>query len=103
MGGCCGSGKSYHLSMLTQTYIDELRQKAVASQNRRVFNDQPFVYVRFAGGPLDGLRIRMLESTVRGSYRIGFGVVTDTGPVQVLYQCVGGSEWAFSGAELSVV
>ncbi|MCH8808059.1 MAG: hypothetical protein IH986_18485 [Planctomycetes bacterium] len=39
---------------------------------------------RFAGTPLEGLPIRVLPNEA-GSDRVGFSIVTRTGPVQVLY------------------
>ena len=39
----------------------------------------------FQGGPPDGLRIRVLPNEA-SSYRVGFCIVTATGPVQALYE-----------------
>ena len=36
-------------------------------------------------GPLDGLRIRVLPNEA-SSHRVGFCIVTSTGPVQALYE-----------------
>ncbi len=53
------------------------------SQNRAA--DGPWAVVRFEGGPLDGLRLSVLQREAL-SPSMGFCTVTDTGPVQVLYR-----------------
>ena len=59
-----------------------MRRNAIDSQYREV---RRWSVVTFQGGPLDGLRIRVLPNEA-SSHRVGFCVVTSTGPVQALYE-----------------
>ena len=59
-----------------------MRRNAIDSQYREV---RRWSVVTFRGGPLDGLRIRVLQYEAI-SYRVGFCIVTPTGPVQALYE-----------------
>ncbi len=64
--------------MTTPKNIATLRRVAYRSQSRRVAG--PWAVIRFAGGPLDGIRpsVTKRESV---SWRIGFCTVTGTEPV----------------------
>ena len=68
--------------LLSEPDIARLRERAIQSQNRKA--GQPWIHVRFKGGPLDGLNLRVLQSEASNNY-LGFCAPTDTGPVQVLY------------------
>ena len=72
--------------MLTPENIAALRRAAYRSQNRRA--DGPWAVVTFTGGPLDGIRLSVLQREAV-SPSLGFCTVTDTGPVQVLYRDAG--------------
>ena len=67
--------------MLTRDEIATMRRNAIDSQYREV---RRWSVVTFQGGPLDGLRIRVLPNEA-ASHRVGFCIVTRTGPVQALY------------------
>ena len=67
--------------MLTRDEIATMRRNAIDSQYREV---PRWSVVTFQAGPLDGLRIRVLPNEAN-SYRVGFCIVTATGPVQALY------------------
>lgn len=68
--------------MLTRNEVAAMRRNAVGSQYREV---RVWSVVQFQGGPLNGLRIRVLPNEAN-SYRVGFCIVTGTGPVQALYR-----------------
>ena len=68
--------------MLTRDEVAAMRRNAVNSQYREV---RRWSVVIFRGGPLDGLRIRVLPNEA-SSHRVGFCIVTATGPVQALYE-----------------
>lgn len=68
--------------MLTRDEVATMRRNVVGSQYREV---RVWSVVTFQGGPLDGLRIRVLPGEA-SSYRVGFCIVTRTGPVQALYE-----------------
>ena len=72
--------------MLTPENIAALRRAAYRSQSRRA--DEPSAVVRFEGGPLNGIRLSVLQREAV-SPSMGFCTVTDTGPVQVLYRDAG--------------
>ena len=59
-----------------------MRRNAIDSRSREV---RVWSVVTFQGGPLDGLRIRVLPNEA-SSHRVGFCIVTRTGPVQALYE-----------------
>ncbi len=67
--------------MLTRDEVATMRCNAIDSQYREV---RRWSVVTFQGGPLDGLRIRVLPNEA-SSHRVGFCIVTRTGPVQALY------------------
>ena len=67
--------------MLTRDEVVTMRRNAIDSQYREV---RRWSVVTFRGGPLDGLRIRVLPNEAR-SFLVGFCIVTRTGPVQALY------------------
>ena len=67
------------IEVLTPENIATLRRAAYRSQNRR--SDEPRAIVTFEGGPLDGIRLSVLEREAL-SPAMGFCTVTDTGPVQ---------------------
>ena len=50
--------------------------------------------VRFEGGPLDGIRLSVLQREAV-SPSLGFCTVPDTGPVQVLYSDAGDGRRVF--------
>ncbi len=68
--------------MPTRDEVAVMRRHAIDSQYREV---RRWSVVTFRGGPLDGLRIRVLPNEA-GSFRVGFCIVTRTGPVQALYE-----------------
>ncbi len=68
--------------MLTRDEVAAMRRNAINSQYREV---RRWSVVTFQGGPSDGLRIRVLPNEA-SSHRVGFCVVTRTGPVQALYE-----------------
>ena len=72
--------------ILTPENIATLRHAAYSSQNRR--SDEPRAVVTFIGGPLDGIRLSVLQREA-GSPSLGFCTVTDTGPVQAMYRDAG--------------
>ncbi len=72
--------------MLTPENIATLRRAAYRSQSRRA--DEPRAVVTFEGGPLDGIRLSVLQREAV-SPSMGFCTVTDTGPVQALYRDAG--------------
>ena len=53
------------------------------------FPDRTAAVVKFEGGPLDGIRLSVLQREAL-SPSMGFCTLTDTGPVQVLYRDAGG-------------
>ena len=81
--------------MLTPENIATLRCAVYPSQSRRA--DGPWVVVRFEGGPLDGIRLSVLQREAV-SPSLGFCTVTDTGPVQALYRNAGHGRRVFEGA-----
>ncbi len=52
------------------------------------FPDRTVAVVKFEGGPLDGIRLSVLQREAV-SPSMGFCTLTDTGPVQVLYRDAG--------------
>ena len=78
--------------MLTPENIATLRRAAYQSQNRRT--DEPRAIVTFSGGPLDGIRLSVLQREAV-SPSMGFCTLTDTGQVQVLYRDAGGGRRVF--------
>ncbi len=78
--------------MLTAENIATLCRAAYRSQSRRA--DGPWAVVRFEGGPLDGIRLSVLQREAV-SPSMGFCTVTDTGPVQVLYRDGGNGRRVF--------
>ena len=78
--------------MLAQANTATLRRAAYRSQNRRA--DGPWAIVRFEGGPLDGIRLSVLEREAV-SPSMGFCTVTDAGPVQALYLDAGHGRQTF--------
>ncbi len=72
--------------MLTAENIATLRRAAYRSQNRRV--DGPRAIVTFSGGPLDGIRLSLLQREAV-SPSLGFCMVTSSGPVQAMYRDAG--------------
>ena len=64
--------------MLTPENIATLRRAAYRSQNRRT--DEPRAVVTFSGGPLDGIRLSVLQREAV-SPSMGFCAATDAGPV----------------------
>ncbi len=72
--------------ILTPDNIATLRRAAYRSQSRRA--DGRWAVVRFEGGPLDGIRLSVLQREAV-SPSLGFCTLTDTGPVQVLYRDAG--------------
>jgi hypothetical protein len=77
---------------LSPENIATLRSAAYSSQSRRA--DEPWVVVTFTGGPLDGIRLSVLQREAV-SPSLGFCTVTDTGPVQVLYRDAGDGRRVF--------
>ena len=82
--------------MVTAENIATLRRAAYRSQSRRA--DGLWVVVRFEGGPLDGIRLSVLQREAV-SPSMGFCTLTDTGPVQVLYRDAGHGWRVFESAE----
>ena len=72
--------------MLTPDNIATLRRAAYRSPNRRT--EEPHAVVTFEGGPLDGIRLSVLQREAV-SPSLGFCTLTDTGPVQALYRDAG--------------
>ena len=68
--------------MLTRDEVATMRRSAIDSQYREV---RRWSVVTFRVGPLDGLRIRVLPNEA-SSYRVGFCIVTATGPVPRISQ-----------------
>ena len=66
-------------TMLTPDNIATLRRAAYRSQSRRA--DEAWSVARFAGGPLDGIRLSVLQREAV-SPSLGFFTITDTGPVR---------------------
>ena len=81
--------------MLTPENIATLRRDAYQSQNRRT--DEPRAIVTFTGGPLDGIKLSVLQREAV-SPSLGFCTLTDTGPVQVLYRDAGHGRRVFESA-----
>ena len=69
--------------MLTPENTATLRRAAYRSQSRRA--EGPWAVVTFSGGPLDGIRLSVLQREAV-SPSLGFCTLTDTGPVQALYR-----------------
>ena len=82
--------------MLTPDNIATLRRAAYRSQSRRV--DEPRAVVTFSAGPLDGIRLSVLQREAV-SPSMGFCTLTDTGPVQVLYRDAGHGRRVFESAD----
>jgi hypothetical protein len=72
--------------MLTPDNIATLRYAAYRSQNRR--SDEPRAVVTFEGGPLDGIRLSVLQREAV-SPSIGFCTAMDRGPVVSLSRDAG--------------
>ena len=66
------------------------------SQNRAA--DGSWAVVRFEGGPLDGMKLRVMQREA-ASPSLGFCTLTDTGPVQVLYRDGGDGRRVFRSAK----
>ncbi len=81
---------------LTLENIATLRRAAYRSQNRRT--DEPRAVVTFEGGPLDGIRLSVLQREAV-SPSMGFCTLTDSGPVQTLYSDGGDGRRIFESAE----
>ena len=82
---------------LTNHDITHLRTRARRSLRRR--SNQRRVPARFEGGPLHGMTIAVTQYEAAGQY-LGFGVTTDTGPGQVLYERTDArGVWRFSTVE----
>ncbi len=62
------------------------------------FPDRAAAVVKFEVGPLDGIRLSVLQREAL-SPSMGFCTVTDTGPVQVLYEDGGDGLRVFKTAE----
>ncbi len=82
--------------MLTPENIATLRRAAYRSQSRLA--DGPWAVVTFEGGPLDGIRLSVLQREAV-SPSLGFCPLPDTGPVQVLYRDAGHGRRVFESAE----
>ena len=80
--------------MLTPANIATLRSAAYRSQNRRT--DEPRAVVTFEGGPLDGIRLSVLQREAV-SPSLGFCTVTDSGPVVSMYSDAGRWRRVFEG------
>lgn len=69
--------------MLTETEAMTMLTRAKASAAKRTFT-RPAKMLTHIGGPLDGW-IEPVEPDSLHSYRHGWCIVTETGPVQALY------------------